>query len=328
MHRGEVVAFGTCTEEELAAAAQWHLVPAHHFYMELPKIKNGSPPERINARIAHLEQEYAQLRATLEQLTAEFHSLRRSGSSMAPAPAPKQLPTEAPTPARSVIKRALTEPVEGEGDVVEFKSKIRNSMKEVKESFRQCCGGLGSRADLFLSRTEEDKVDCLIHQAYKSALSLPISTSTDRLLSMGVHNSLTELTEAHRTAQLLRLSRTRPGRALLSTLELSPLMPLPTSPPIPSHVSSLLAIDPLPKNMHPEHHPSRRAAHASALWHMVAFATCTEEVVSAAERWNLVPAEKLFMIHQVPAMHVLNPKRYDCCFFWQVPPPPTPFSNG
>ncbi|KAH6936041.1 hypothetical protein HPB50_012816 [Hyalomma asiaticum] len=83
---------------------------------------------------------------------------------------------------------------------------------------------------------------------------------------MGVHNSLTELTEAHRTAQLLRLSRTRPGRALLSTLNLSPLMPLPTSLPIPSHVSSLLAIDPLPKNMHPEHHPSRRAARSSALW--------------------------------------------------------------
>ncbi|KAH6923651.1 hypothetical protein HPB50_004391 [Hyalomma asiaticum] len=104
------------------------------------------------------------------------------------------------------------------------------------------------------------------NKAYKSALCLPTSTSTDRLLSMGVHNSLTELTEAHRTAQLLRLSRTRPGRALLSTLKLSPLMPLPTSLPIPSHVSSLLAIDPLPKNMHPGHHPSRRAARASALW--------------------------------------------------------------
>ncbi|KAH7979399.1 hypothetical protein HPB49_009343 [Dermacentor silvarum] len=63
---------------------------------------------------------------------------------------------------------------------------------------------------IFLSRTEEDKVNSLIRQAYKSALSLPTSTSTTRLLSMGVHNSLTEPTEAHRTAQLLRLSRTRP----------------------------------------------------------------------------------------------------------------------
>ncbi|KAH7949288.1 hypothetical protein HPB49_007283 [Dermacentor silvarum] len=83
---------------------------------------------------------------------------------------------------------------------------------------------------------------------------------------MGVHNSLTELTEAHRTAQLLCLSRTRPGRALLSTLKLSPFNPLPTSLPIPSHVYSLLTVNPLPKNMHHEHHPSRRAARASALW--------------------------------------------------------------
>ncbi|KAH7965196.1 hypothetical protein HPB49_004626 [Dermacentor silvarum] len=67
---------------------------------------------------------------------------------------------------------------------------------------------------IFLSRTEEDKVNSLIRQAYKSALSLPTSTSTARLLSMGVHNSLTELTEAHRTAQLLRLSRTRPAGTL------------------------------------------------------------------------------------------------------------------
>ncbi|KAH7959965.1 hypothetical protein HPB49_015597 [Dermacentor silvarum] len=75
-----------------------------------------------------------------------------------------------------------------------------------------------------------------------------------------------QLTEAHRTAQLLRLSHTRPGRALLSTLKLSPLTPFPTSLPIPSHVYSLLTVNPLPKNMHPEHHPSRRAARASVLW--------------------------------------------------------------
>ncbi|KAH7945586.1 hypothetical protein HPB49_013229 [Dermacentor silvarum] len=35
---------------------------------------------------------------------------------------------------------------------------------------------------IFLSRTEEDKVNSLIRQAYKSALSLPTSTSTARLL--------------------------------------------------------------------------------------------------------------------------------------------------
>ncbi|KAH8022570.1 hypothetical protein HPB51_000264 [Rhipicephalus microplus] len=118
---------------------------------------------------------------------------------------------------------------------------------------------------IFLSRTEEDKVNCLIRQAYKSALSLPKSTSMNRPLSMGGHKSFMKLTEPHRTTQLLYLSRTRWGRALLSTLELSPLLPLPMSLPIRSHVF-FRATDPLPKNMHPEHHPSRRPTRASALW--------------------------------------------------------------
>ncbi|KAH7931834.1 hypothetical protein HPB49_025831 [Dermacentor silvarum] len=60
-----------------------------------------------------------------------------------------------------------------------------------------------------------------------------------------------ELTEAHRTAQLLRLSRTRPGRALLSTLKLSPLTPLPTSLPIPSHFSTITTTNELAN----EHQP-------------------------------------------------------------------------
>ncbi|KAH8037576.1 hypothetical protein HPB51_014891 [Rhipicephalus microplus] len=123
---------------------------------------------------------------------------------------------------------------------------------------------------LFHSRTEEEKVNCLIRQAYKSALSLPTSTSRDRLLSTGVHNSLTEHKEAHRTALLIRLSRARPGHVLSSTLKLYPLLPPPISLPIPSHVSSLIAMDPLPKNMHPEHHPYRRVARASTLWRYAA----------------------------------------------------------
>ncbi|KAL1416512.1 hypothetical protein MTO96_027876 [Rhipicephalus appendiculatus] len=47
---------------------------------------------------------------------------------------------------------------------------------------------------------------------------------------------------------------------------------------------------------------------------MVAFATCHENEVSSAAQWDLVPGDKLVMIHQVPAMHVLNPKRYESLF--------------
>lgn len=109
---------------------------------QLPKVTNGSPPEQSDARIAHLEQENAQLRAALEQLRAEFQSLRRSGSSAPPAPAPRELPAEAPTPARSAKKRALTAPAEGEGDFEEFRSEIRNSMKEVRESVQSLQGAV------------------------------------------------------------------------------------------------------------------------------------------------------------------------------------------
>ncbi|KAH6928829.1 hypothetical protein HPB50_020126 [Hyalomma asiaticum] len=63
---------------------------------------------------------------------------------------------------------------------------------------------------LFLSRTEEDEVNSFIHLAYKLALSFSTSTSTTWLLSMGIHSSLTELRQAHRSAQLLSLCRTRP----------------------------------------------------------------------------------------------------------------------
>ncbi|KAH6938354.1 hypothetical protein HPB50_008860 [Hyalomma asiaticum] len=75
------------------------------------------------------------------------------------------------------------------------------------QAFVLCCF-IYSLPYLFLSRTEEDKVNSLVCLAYKSALSLPTSTSMARLLSMGVHNSLTELTETHHMAQLLHLSRT------------------------------------------------------------------------------------------------------------------------
>ncbi|KAH6933345.1 hypothetical protein HPB50_014365 [Hyalomma asiaticum] len=54
----------------------------------------------------------------------------------------RELPAEAPTPARSAKKRALTAPAEGEGDFEEFRSEIRNSMKEVRESVQSLQGAV------------------------------------------------------------------------------------------------------------------------------------------------------------------------------------------
>ncbi|KAG0443022.1 hypothetical protein HPB47_015372 [Ixodes persulcatus] len=53
---------------------------------------------------------------------------------------------------------------------------------------------------------ERNKIDALIRKVYKIALGLPGNVSTQRLLELGVHNTLEEIAEAQRTAHLERLS--------------------------------------------------------------------------------------------------------------------------
>ncbi|KAG0432447.1 hypothetical protein HPB47_020835 [Ixodes persulcatus] len=65
---------------------------------------------------------------------------------------------------------------------------------------------------LQLYNAEKLKIEGLIRQAYKAALGLPTNTSTDKLLQLGLHNTLDEVTEAHRRMQELRLARTNAAR--------------------------------------------------------------------------------------------------------------------
>ncbi|KAH6944765.1 hypothetical protein HPB50_004969 [Hyalomma asiaticum] len=71
----------------------------------------------------------------------------RSGPSSSPFASrvhprrPRQLPAEAQMPTRSAKKRALTAPDEGEGDLEQFKSEIRNS-KEDRESIQSLQGAV------------------------------------------------------------------------------------------------------------------------------------------------------------------------------------------
>ncbi|XP_077550569.1 uncharacterized protein LOC144163646 [Haemaphysalis longicornis] len=67
---------------------------------------------------------------------------------------------------------------------------------------------------------ERNKINAIIRKAYKSALGLFESTSTSRFLKLGVHNTLEEIAEAQRTAQLERLSTTKAGRKILEDLGL------------------------------------------------------------------------------------------------------------
>lgn len=66
--------------------------------------------------------------------------------------------------------------------------------------------------------TEREKLNTLIRKTYKIALGLPESTSTCRLLQLGVYNTLEEIVDAQRASQLERMSLTATGRYILQKL--------------------------------------------------------------------------------------------------------------
>ncbi|KAH7941538.1 hypothetical protein HPB49_014785 [Dermacentor silvarum] len=82
---------------------------------------------------------------------------------------------------------------------------------------------------LRLGRHHEAQLDAVIRSVHKRALDLPVSTSNRPFAALEVHNSYSELREAHLVNQLGRLSQTSPGRRLLARLALQPI--LPPAPP-------------------------------------------------------------------------------------------------
>ncbi|KAG0434343.1 hypothetical protein HPB47_019171 [Ixodes persulcatus] len=116
-----------------------------------------------------------------------------------------------------------------------------------------------------LTTTDKKKLDSIIRQVYKLALGLPMATSTDRLMQLGIHNTVSELVEAHRSSQIVRLSKTPTGRAVLDRLGIEP-EPLQEAPvDVPKTIRKVLEVRPVPRNMHPQHHEERRKARAEAL---------------------------------------------------------------
>ncbi|XP_077548763.1 uncharacterized protein LOC144162149 [Haemaphysalis longicornis] len=112
---------------------------------------------------------------------------------------------------------------------------------------------------------ERNKINAIIRKAYKSALGLFQSTSTPRFLKLGVHNTLEEIAEAQRTAQLERLSTTKAGRKILEDLGLGRQDGENAKLSIPDEIRSKIRVDPLPRNMNPEYNKGRRNARAKAL---------------------------------------------------------------
>ncbi|XP_037508831.1 uncharacterized protein LOC119385478 [Rhipicephalus sanguineus] len=69
-------------------------------------------------------------------------------------------------------------------------------------------------------RAERDKLNAIIRRGIKSALGIPNYTQTERLLQLGMHNTLEEIVEAQERAQVIRLSGTKAGRRLLMAMSI------------------------------------------------------------------------------------------------------------
>lgn len=118
---------------------------------------------------------------------------------------------------------------------------------------------------LRLTRTDRERLDASLRKAYKTALGLPMSTSTTKLMTLGISNTVDELIEATLTSQYERLSLTHAGRAVLSQVGITPLRATSTYMDLTPEQRLSLRIPPLPKRMHPEYHTERRADRARQL---------------------------------------------------------------
>lgn len=118
---------------------------------------------------------------------------------------------------------------------------------------------------LRLTRAESERLEASLRKAYKTALGLPMSTATHKLMALGISNTVNELIEATLTAQYERLSLTHAGRAVLQQVGISPMRAAPSCADLAPEYRQSLCIPPIPKRMHPEHHAERRADRARQL---------------------------------------------------------------
>ncbi|XP_037577026.1 uncharacterized protein LOC119459287 [Dermacentor silvarum] len=120
---------------------------------------------------------------------------------------------------------------------------------------------------------ERAKIHAAIRKAYAGALGLLPGTERTALLSLGAHNTLSEISEAQRASQLSRLSSTAAGR-LLDRVGLLPPGERPGAGPdgepeeqvpLSDEAARKIIVYPLPKNTNPRRDAGRRAARAAAL---------------------------------------------------------------
>ncbi|KAG0416962.1 hypothetical protein HPB47_005988 [Ixodes persulcatus] len=118
---------------------------------------------------------------------------------------------------------------------------------------------------LHLRKFDETALEVLLRKMYKRALDLPMNTSNQRLMGLGMVNTFAELQEAHLTNQYTRLSKTSSGRHLLARLHIHHLTLTEERVRIPEVWRYALHVRPLPANMTRDDHSGRRLARAEAL---------------------------------------------------------------
>lgn len=98
-------------------------------------------------------------------------------------------------------------------------------------------------------------------------MSLPVSTSTEKSLRLGVNNTADELIEAHLSHQRARVGTTETGRYILSRIGLS--IPLQHQTPqvtdMPHDIRRHIKVPVLPRNTHPVHNTDRIEAKGRAI---------------------------------------------------------------
>ncbi|KAG0444664.1 hypothetical protein HPB47_013532 [Ixodes persulcatus] len=127
------------------------------------------------------------------------------------------------------------------------------------------CRVLYSTPYLHLRKFDETALEVLLRKMYKRALDLPMNTSNQCLMGLGMVNTFTELQEAHLTNQHTRLSKTPSGRHLLARLHIHHLTLTEDRVRIPEVWRYALHVRPLPANMTRDDHSGRRLARAEAL---------------------------------------------------------------
>ncbi|KAG0433802.1 hypothetical protein HPB47_019612 [Ixodes persulcatus] len=114
-----------------------------------------------------------------------------------------------------------------------------------------------------LTRTSERKLDALIRKATKIALGLPLTTSTARLVQLGVLPTVSDIIDIHRIHQRQRLSLTPTGRLILHELGYTPHPTGPQPTPLDNTILQHITVAPIPRHMDRDRNPTRRLLRAA-----------------------------------------------------------------